>query len=259
MKKLIHILIFSILVFACRENEIFFEGPYFVRFTEESGSELESYTDIIPLSVHLVAPQVDERITINYSISGTAVEGKDFEILGNRGTVVIPRNDSFGFIDLKLINNSNNILETQEIVFTITSVSPSNYEIGYGSGVRIGNKMTFTIVDDCILGGTYSAISDVSSTTYDGIRISSSDCITYRVSNWDINIFEYPTTRDLLFTDNGDNTLNIPQQEEDTLPVELATITGDGFVNPETREVTLNIQLIDFTDSPIISVKYTPQ
>lgn len=259
MNRLISILTIVFLLLGCKDNKIYFEGPYFVRFTEESGSEKESYSEVIPISAHLVGPQIDENITIQYSISGSARYGKDFEILGTPGEVIIPRNESFGYIQLKLINNSNNILESQEIIFTITSVDPSSYEIGYGPGVRIGEKMSFTIYDDCILGGSYSAQNDESSAVYEGIHFTSADCITYRVENWDINVFQYPSVRDLIFTDNGDNTLEIPLQKDDTLPPELATIKGTGFVNPVTREVTLNIQLLDFENSPEVSIKYTPE
>ncbi|MDH5397936.1 MAG: hypothetical protein OEX02_07310 [Cyclobacteriaceae bacterium] len=244
---------------ACEEDETFFEGPFHVRFTEEIIQELESNTAVIPVSVHLVGPQRGENIRISYSISGDAREGVDYEIVGDRGIVVIPRNESFGFIDVKLINNSNNILEKHNIVFNLESVKPTDLDIGFGSGVKAGKEMTFTIIDDCILGGSYTGTHEINDPPVEGIRISSTDCIKYRLENWDISIFSFPDVRDLFFTDNGDNTLNIPEQDEETLPTEFATIRGNGVVNPVTREITFNIELMDIEGSPVVTLKYIPE
>lgn len=260
MKRVYYILIAGILFLgACRENETIFTGPYNVRFTEVEMTELESHSPVIPVSVHLVGPQLNEDIEMTYSISGDAREGKDYKIVSERGIVIIPRNSSFGFIDLKLINNSNNILESQDVIFTLESVSSSKLEIGFGDGIKVGKQLIFTILDDCILGGSYTGYYRVNTVPVDDVKIGSSDCITYVLENWDINVFGFPQKRDLVFTDNGDNTINIPEQEETTFDPEYATIKGNGIVNPVTREITFNIELVDFEDSPVITLKFKPQ
>jgi len=261
MRIYLYIALLMLLNFSCRENEIYFDGPYHVRFTELEDSELESYSQVIPISVHLAGPHMDQSISISYIISGTAREGKDFEIIGNRGEVLIQRGKSFGYINLKLINNSNNILETSDIVFTLESVTPSTLDLGYGEYFKIGKSMTFTIIDDCILGGTYTGFYEPIPIPINEIRISSRDCITYTLANWDINIdlLDYQLERNLIFYDNGDNTLTIPVQEELTIHPDSATIRGSGVVNPVTREITFKIQLVDFTGSPEVTVKYTPE
>ena len=258
MKKFIYILIL-LSTFSCRDNEIIFEGPYHVRFTESEGSEKESFSEIIPLSVHLVAPHQNEDIIIHYSISGNAREGKDYEILGTKGEVEIPKGKSFGYIELSLINNSNNILSSQDIIFTLDYVENSEMEVGFGSGIRIGKEMTFTIYDDCILSGNYVGKLDGLEEKFEDITISSNDCIEYRLSNWDLNLFNFQEERDLYFLDNGDNTLTIPVQEEETLATDQATISGYGVVNPVSREITFILQLIDFEGSPEITLKYNLQ
>jgi len=260
MRYLFYILLSVLMtVTSCRDNEIVFEGPYHVRFTDVEMTELESHSPVIPVSVHLVGPQRGQDIEMTYTISGNAREGKDFEIIGDRGVVIIPRNESFGYIDLKLINNSNNILESQDIIFRLESVTPSDLEIGFGDRVKAGKELTFTVLDDCILGGLYTGYFKVNTVPVDDVRIRSVDCITYVLENWDINVFGFPQKRDLVFTDNGDNTLVVPEQEEDTFDPDFATLKGDGVVNPVTREITFNIQLVDFEESPVITLKYKPQ
>ena len=63
----------------------------------------------------------------------------------------------------------------------------------------------------------------------------------------------------LVFIDNGDNTITIPQQEEEFLDAENATIEGEGVVDPTTREILLNIKLIDFENKPTVSIVLKPQ
>ena len=54
---------------------------------------------------------------------------------------------------------------------------------------------------------------------------------------------------DLIFIDNGDNTLTIPEQEEEFIDDELATIKGSGVVDPVTREIILKVTLVILTTS----------
>ena len=61
---------------------------------------------------------------------------------------------------------------------------------------------------------------------------------------------------DLRFIDNGDNTLTIPEQEEENLDQELATIKGNGVVDPVTGSIIMNITLVDFENQPIITINY---
>ncbi len=90
-----------------------------------------------------------------------------------------------------------------------------------------------------------------------GITITSSDCETYLLSNWNINVFNSSTPMDLIFIDNGDNTLTIPQQEEETLNTEFATIKGTGVVDPLTRKIILTITLVDFNEEQV-TITYLP-
>jgi hypothetical protein len=252
---ILNLIIFS----SCEKEEIIFQGPYHVKFTEAEGSERESYNKPIRISVHYVGPHRPEPITVNYTISGDAREGVDYEILGNLGTVTIPANQSFGYIELRLINNANNILYQQDVIFTITGVSPADIDIGRSKDGIIGKSTTFTIFDDCILSGSYVGTRGREFPSISGIKMTSTDCNEYLVSNWDVHIFSFPTRRNLTFIDNGDNTLTIPDQEEATLPENLATIRGTGSVNPLTGVITLNITLVDFEDSPTEIVTFVPE
>lgn len=74
--------------------------------------------------IQLVGRQRSEPITISYSITpGTAVEGTDFEIIGTRGAVVIPANQSATAIRLRLLNSSVTPTNLATVSFRITGTS----------------------------------------------------------------------------------------------------------------------------------------
>jgi hypothetical protein len=238
----------------CETEKIIFTGPYHVRFTESSDFAKESVSDIIQLEVHLVGPALENDITVHYKISGDARENVDYVILGERGEVTIEEGEYFGYIELQLINNANNILRSQEVIFTLESVFPGSVEVGQGES-QIGRSFTYTILDDCILGGTYIGTGG---TTIPDISITSQDCETYTLSNWNVGVFNSDIEMDLRFIDNGDNTLTIPEQEEENLDESLATIVGNGAVDPITRQIIFTITLLDFDGQPQVTITYQP-
>lgn len=242
------------LIMSCETERITFKGPYHVRFSESSDFAKESVNDIIQLEVHLVGPALDKDIIVHYSIGGDARENVDYVILGQRGEVTIEEGEYFGYIEFQLINNANNILRSQEIIFTLETVFTGGLEVGQGES-QIGKTFTYTILDDCILGGTYIGTGG---TTIPGISITSQDCETYTLSNWNVGVFDTDIEMDLRFIDNGDNTLTIPQQEEENLNESQATIVGNGSVNPITRQIILTITLLDFNGQPQVTITYQP-
>lgn len=233
---------------ACEEQDMdrTFEGPYFVRFTDTTLTYKESYNQVVPIRVHNVGPLLNEPITITYTVSGSAREGKDYSIAGTKGTVTIPANESFGEIQLKLINNANNILESQNLVFTLTGVEPANLQVGFGKDGILGKSMTFVIQDDCLLGGTYTGNLRVGNQTASArdIAITSTDCKTYTVANWNIGLFNFEAIKaSLTFVDNGDNSLTIPLQSSPELAAPYDTISGTGSWNPQNRQLLLNLRV----------------
>jgi hypothetical protein len=256
MKKHLLILNFfviaSAMIIGCETEPILFKGPYFVRFTEVTAVKKESYSKVINIEVHQAGTAPTEDIKVTYSVAGNAREGVDYKIVSERGVVTIPKGEYFGNIQIQLINNSNNILRTQDIIFTLRSTDNADVKVGQGES-RIGQTMTFTILDDCILAGDYIGKRGAFSVPVDNITITSSDCENYILSNWNIGIFGSPFGFPLHFVDNGDNTLTIPEQESDNLPTSAATISGSGVVNPVTREITMTVQLVDFQNSPSVT------
>jgi hypothetical protein len=257
MLRLIAILSLALLL-ACETEHILFTSNYHVRFTEPSLTLKESYSPIITIEVHNAGPALDDDVTISYAISGSAREGIDYEFVGTRGKVVIDGGEYFGSIKIKLINNANNIIRSQDLVLTLTSVNTTDLRVGQSEG-GIGRKFTLTIVDDCILGGTYSGTRSAFSIPTPNLNIISSDCENYILSDWDVDIFDYPFPMSLSFIDNGDNTLTIPEQEQPELPEDAATIKGIGSVDPETREIFLILTLVDFEAPNEIKITLTPQ
>ena len=245
-------------VSSCETERIIFNGPYHVRFTESAAFEKESFSKVIKIEVHNVGPAIEEDMDISYSIGGTARENVDYVILDERKRLVIPGGQYFGYIRIKLINNANNILRSQNVVFTLQTTNQEEIEIGQGPSA-IGRTFTYTIYDDCILGGSYTGNAVGSSTTYPELSVTSQDCETYTLSNWNLGFFNTSQEMNLVFLDNGDNTITIPQQEEEFIEDEFATIVGEGVVDPTTREIRLSITLVDFEDKPTVSLVLKPE
>jgi hypothetical protein len=259
-KKILQLgLVVITLVFGirCETEKILFTGPYFVRFTETTDFARESHSKPINIEVHQAGTAPAQDIKVNYTIGGSAREGVDYKILGERGVVTIPAGAYVGNIQIQLINNSNNILRSQDIIFTLKSTSTPDVKVGQGESA-IGEKMTFTIFDDCIVSGDYIGKRGAFSVPVDDITITSSDCEKYLLSNWNIGIFSSPFDFNLTFIDNGDNTLTIPDQESDNLPTALATINGSGILDPVTREITMTVRLVDFQNSPTVTFTLIP-
>ncbi|RAV28073.1 hypothetical protein [Sinomicrobium soli] len=72
--------------------------------------------------VQLVGRQKDSPVIIHYTIEGTAVEGEDFEIIGDKGIVAIPANSSSAAIRFSLLNHSEDPSDIREVTFTMESV-----------------------------------------------------------------------------------------------------------------------------------------
>ncbi len=246
------------LVMSCETERIIFKGPYFVRFTDTALTQKESHSGVIKVEVHNGGPAPSGDVNINYTIGGTAREGIDYTIVGTRGKVKIKSGEYFGNIQIQLINNSNNILRSQDVVLTLQTIddNPGLY-VGQGSS-QIGRTFTLTIQDDCILGGDYYGLRNKGDVPTTGITITSLNCETYTLSNYDINIFSFPQIRSLSFIDNGDNTLTIPPQEDSTLDPDFASIDGTGVVNPVTRVITFTVRLVDFDNQPKFTFDLIP-
>ena len=228
------------LVLGCDKQDIdrTFEGPYFVRFTDSSLTFRESYSPVIPIRVHNVGPVLKEPIRVTYTVSGDARVGREYQIQGETGTVVIPANKSFGEIGVKLINNANNILESRTLTFTLTGVQPSTLQIGLGSAGALGKSLRLVINDECLFSGTYtgSTRSGSQSISVPNIDISSSDCKTYTLNNWNLGLLNFNAIKPTLrFTDNGDNTITIPPQSNSEL-ASTDTLKGNGAWNPATAK-----------------------
>lgn len=242
----------------CEEQQIIYEGPNFVRFSDSTLSFKESYSKAIKIKVHNGGKVLNESINIKYTIGGTAREGRDYRIEGTKGTVIIPVGQSFGEITLYLLNNANNILESSTIEFTLTSVSPSDkIKVGFGEG-GLGQKMVFTIRDACIMDGIYSGRLPVGNQAFQlaDIDISSTDCKRYTISNINVGLLGFPQFFNwespvgfeaerpkLDFIDNGNNTLTIPQQVIPQFASGYDTLSGTGVWNPVNKQITLSIKM----------------
>jgi hypothetical protein len=271
MKNIQKLFVFSLIggllaLAACEEQRILFEGPAHVRFTDTTLTYRESIGKIIPLKVHVVGKPLTQAVTVTYTISGNAREGRDYVIEGTKGTVTIPANKSFGIINVRLINNANNILESQDIIFTLSGVSNDQLQVGFGQENKIGRRLRLTIQDDCLFSGFYTGARQGSGQTRPDIEITSQNCREYLLTNWNVGLGQNslfglnavkPT---LTFIDNGDNTLTIPTQVTNELPTPYDTLRGSGIWNPQTKAIVLNLRLkLPYSQSKdtVITVPFT--
>ncbi|HEV7348032.1 Calx-beta domain-containing protein [Telluribacter sp.] len=266
MKKLHTFLVFSFLagmiaLASCEEQRILFEGPAYVRFTDTTLNFKESIGRMVEVKVHVVGKPLNQSVTVNYTISGNAREGRDYIIEGTKGTVTIPANKSFGTINVRLINNANNILNSQEIIFTLTNVSSNELQVGSGRDNIIGKQLRLTIQDDCLFSGFYTGSRQGGTRTVPNVEITSQDCREYLISNWNIDIFDFNAIKPTLnFIDNGDNTLTIPAQVSSELSTPYDTLRGSGIWNPQTRAILLNVRIkvpLSATKDTVITVPFT--
>jgi len=178
-----------------------FEGPFHARFTNTSGNGAENDPNPVSVSVHFAGPQQSGAITVQYSMEGTAVEGVDFTVNGTIGTLDIPAGESFGEVNLSMINNDVEDGD-KTVTFTITSVS-GGFEAGHG---LVGKTFDFTIADDdCSpnIAGTWTAVSDFCQGDGAG------GCGSGQIS----------LTQTLVITKNTDGTYNIPDISGALYPV----------------------------------------
>ena len=130
--RLLYILIF--IFSSCETELITFKGPYHVRFTDIALIEKESYSKPVKIEVHNAGPALDQDVIISYSIKGSAREGVDFVIVSDSRSVTIDAGKYFGYIEVQLINNANNILRSQDIIFTLNTVNASSLRVGQSEG-----------------------------------------------------------------------------------------------------------------------------
>ncbi|MEP2772867.1 MAG: Calx-beta domain-containing protein [Fulvivirga sp.] len=170
MKKLLYsslILIFAgLFLAACDEEDgrTEFGGPFYVELNATSNTISESSSDVVRIKVNNVGPTLDADVVVSYSFEGsTAVEGEDFEVLGNgtEGQIVIPAGANTGEISLKMIPN----LEVDgDKTYNVTlTANNAGLEVGRG---QIGLNYTLTIIDDDCpidLAGEYAGDWEVTS------------------------------------------------------------------------------------------------
>lgn len=152
MKKLIYnsLALFMACAFliACDEENgrVEYEGPFYVELNSTSASTSESSSGFVRIKANNVGPTLDTDIAVSYSFEGsTAVEGEDFEIVGDgtEGQIVIPAGKNTGEIVLQMIPN---LAVDGDKVYNVT-LTGNSAGLNVGSG-EIGLSYALTIIDD---------------------------------------------------------------------------------------------------------------
>jgi len=155
IKQILVIIFFTITLSCEKADEIIFEGPYHARFTETESEILENYSDPpnmnqnepASIQVHVAAPTPNSTTTVEYEVSGTAVENVDYVLEdGDKKRILIPVGQHIGEIKFQPLNNRE-LTGDKTIKFTITEVN-NELEAGFGETGVNGRFHTVTIKDD---------------------------------------------------------------------------------------------------------------
>jgi hypothetical protein len=153
--KLFALILFALALSCDKAEETIFEGPYHARFTETESEVLENYSDPLNLNqnepisipVHIAAPSLSSTTSIEYEVSGTAVENVDYILEdGDKKRILIQVGKHKGEIKFFPLNNREQTGD-KTIKFTITSVN-NGLAAGFGETGINGRFHTVTIKDD---------------------------------------------------------------------------------------------------------------
>lgn len=149
MKAKISLFIIALAIaLGCDEKNVTLDsGLYNVSFVGNSSSRGEANEEAVSFPIKLMAPAQSQDVTVEILVSGTAVEGEDFELL--TPTVTIPAGEFFADVEVDLFDDFDED-GSKTIILEIGSVS-GGLKSGLTDG-SVGKKNTITIADnDCAL------------------------------------------------------------------------------------------------------------
>lgn len=120
--------------------------------------------------VQLVGNQKDSPINVHYTITeGTAVEGEDFSIIGDRGVVTIPANSSSAAIRFEMMNRSIDPTEVRDVTFTIESVEGEDVGVSENYDSFVVNIFPMLAYVDVTVSGSEPYFSTRNGESFPGI------------------------------------------------------------------------------------------
>jgi len=144
MKKIFSLVaLLSFMLVACEEDRIILsESNYHVKFALNNTNYTEG-DRTIDIPVRLVSTALSSPLQITYTVSGTAVEGEDYEFVSAKGTATIAAGSYATNVVIKTLDD---VISdgSKTLVLTITSVSPA---VRVGENLP-GKVLTITIADD---------------------------------------------------------------------------------------------------------------
>lgn len=160
-------LVVSFMLAACEEDRtILSESNYHVKF-DLNNTSLTEGNSTVTIPVRLVATASAAPVEIQYTVTGTAVEGTDFEFVSTKGSATIAAGAFATNVVIKLLDDVNSD-GAKTIILTLTSVSG-----GFRTGDGLpGKVLTLTIADnDCAFdvtswSGNFVANEIYASSTY---------------------------------------------------------------------------------------------
>lgn len=146
MKKVLFIIsAIFILLTGCEIDKVY-DGPWFVHLDKETASVVEANATTY-LKVVMSGPKKGSQ-TVDFTISGTAVRGVDYDLNVVGNTLTFPEGTGTQVVEITTIDNTD-IEGNRTIEFEISSNS-AGYKIGTPGPDGLFKSATITIIDnDC--------------------------------------------------------------------------------------------------------------
>ncbi|MFD0962894.1 Calx-beta domain-containing protein [Pseudofulvibacter geojedonensis] len=136
MNKFLYLAVLLVLTFSCTDDEgVNFQPDNFFLGGNTSVNEADGTTEI---TFNLLSP-VNNDVTINFELTGTAVSPDDYSVAGL--SVVLPAGETSVSLVVNLVDD-NLIEEQEDIVLTVTTISDPNIFVNQS------DTLTITIIDD---------------------------------------------------------------------------------------------------------------
>ena len=192
----------------------------------------------VRLQVNLAAATRSEAVTVNFTVSGSAIEGVHYNMVTSGNSVTIPAGEHFAYIDYEVLTFNFGTDEAQTITITLTDAS-GDVEVSSNYGTLTTNTRKECAFDITNFAGAYSCL-EPGYGTYD-VNFTQIDANTVEIDNfWDFGgVAQYT------FDASGGVTL---AEQTITMGGEGWVVEGSGSYDPCTGSFSVDYTVVRVSD-----------
>ncbi|UZR97119.1 Calx-beta domain-containing protein [Chondrinema litorale] len=234
IKKLITISIFLFLAFSCKDDD---EEILTATLSLETDSYTisEGATEALSIPV-LLSQSWPEDITVTYTLSGSAIEGTDFETIEDK-SVTITSGSTEAFISISPLDNY--MVEESDRTLSLSLISPSAENVTLGSIT----ETSISLIDNDEAGAVIATFESVTYTSNEYLEDTVSVNVVFNTS--------FPEDVELTYTLSGTAVANTNYFEPE---VKSVTIPA-GSTNASFDIVIIDSKNYDNTNTIIIDLE----